>query len=62
VASRLHEFVDRTGAKSGAVGARNDVVDDDLARLTAIWPMLNDDARQAVLTLAEKSVMLPATD
>jgi len=62
VASRLHEFVDRTGAKSGAVGARNDVVDADLARLTALWPMLPDDARHAVLGLAEKSVMLPATD
>jgi hypothetical protein len=49
-------------AESDAVGARSDVLDADLARLTTLWPMLPDDARQAVLRLAEKSVMLPATD
>jgi hypothetical protein len=50
------------GAESGAVGAQHSVDEADLARLIAVWPMLTDDARQAVLRLAEKSVMLPATD
>ena len=50
------------GAESGAVGAQHSVDDADLTRLITLWPMLPVDARRVVLKLAEKSVMLPATD
>ena len=49
------------GAESGAVDAQHSVDDADLAHLITLWQMLADDARQAVLRLAEKSVMPSAT-
>lgn len=40
-----------SGAESGAVGARNDSPDPDLARLIEAWPTLTTDARRRVLAI-----------
>ena len=47
-----------SGADSGAVGARDTLVDADLDRLIELWPMLVSDDRAALLAHAEHLVAL----
>ena len=42
-----------SGADSGAVGARDTLVEADLDRLIELWPMLVSDDRAALLAHAE---------
>ena len=42
-----------SGADSGAVGARDTLVEADLDRLAELWPMLVSDDRAALLAHAE---------
>ena len=42
--------------------AVDDAISADLAELTALWPSLSDETRQAVLAFAEKSVTCTSVD
>ena len=43
----------KNGAESGAVGARDTLVDPGLERLAELWPMLSPDDQAALLAHAE---------
>ena len=47
---------DEAGAESGADFDESHFLDDDLAPLVDLWPLLNLEARQAILEFAEQSV------
>ena len=52
----------RAATKHRPSDAIDDAISPDLVRLAELWPVLDDDARGTILSFAEKSVMLPATD
>jgi hypothetical protein len=43
----------QSGAESGALGARNDPLDTDLARIIDAWPRLPASVRRTILKLAD---------